>query len=230
MSTLDFYRKWAISYSNEPYLKRHDAVVMVEGKMDKPFWDAVFKHFSKQVRVITGAENAERQTGGKRECLKYLPHVGRRFFICIDSDYDYIKQAKPEYNAQNFVVQTYTYAIENHYLASKEGLQDFLKRYSNIIYGAFLAHLAADGSVNAFCESVALPNARDKALEELQRNMQKPPACANHRYAAQGLTADNVFLFMKAKMLMQMLNCGNELSFDHFPMDKIGEDIAEILT
>ena len=35
---------------------------------------------------------------------------------------------------------------------------------------------------------------------------------------------------MKAKMLMQPLRCGNDLSFEHFPMDKIQKDIAAILT
>lgn len=229
MPELDFYRKWAIYHSGEAQLKRLDAVAMVEGEADKLFWHAVFAHFSERVRVISGKDNTEKQAGGKRECLKYFPYLNRRFFICIDSDYDYIKQAQPEHNAQNFVVQTYTYAIENHYLASNEKLQDFLRRYSNTIYGVFLAHLTAGGSVNDFCKDVAVSNARDEALEKLRNNIREKPCADDNRYAAQGLTADNVYLFIKAKMLRQPLNCGDDLSFDHFPMDKIRSDIVEIL-
>jgi hypothetical protein len=230
MQKRDYYGKWAKSYSNTVYLKKLDAVVFVEGKTDKPFWEAVFAHFSKRVRVISGEDNVEKQASGKQECLRYLPHVKKRFFIAIDSDYDYIKQAHPEYNAQKFVLQTYTYAIENHYLASNDGLQDFLKRYSNIIYGVFLAHLAEGGSVNKFCKSVAIANARDESLEALRSKIrERQPSCADNPYAAQGLTADNVHLFIKAKMLKSALGCGSELSFNHFPMDKIQSDIAEIL-
>jgi hypothetical protein len=231
MSKHDFYRKWAAIHSGEVVLKKLDAVVFVEGETDKPFWKKVFTRASKQVRVIAGVDNVEKQASGKQECLKYLPHLSKRFFICIDSDYDYIKQVHPEYNAQNFVVQTYTYAIENHYLASNGERQDWLRRYSNIIYGAFLTHLEEGGSVNDFCESVKLSNARDESLEALRSRLQgNQPAYAANRYAAQGLTADNVYLFIKAKMLMQPLNCDNDLSFDHFPMDRIRKDIAEILT
>jgi hypothetical protein len=230
----DFYRKWAAVHSDEIYLERLDAVVIVEGETDVPFWEAVFAHASKRVRVITGTKDNEYQASGKRECLKYLQHLSNHFFICIDSDYDYIKQAHPEYNARNFVVQTYTYAIENHYLASNtdKGVQDFLRRYSRIIYGAFLAHLAAGGAVSAFCESVAPANARDESLEKLQNSIQatQPSYADSRRYAALGLTADNVYLFIKAKTLKQKLSCGNDLSFDHFPMDKVRSDIAQILT
>ncbi|MDR0566777.1 MAG: DUF4435 domain-containing protein [Prevotellaceae bacterium] len=237
MSKQDFYRKWAMSYSHEADLKKKlEAVVFVEGKDDKPFWEAVFMHASKQVRVITGVDNPENPASGKQERLKYFPHLNKRFFICIDSDYGYIKQAHPEYNAQNFVLQTYTYAIENHYLASNGKLQDFLKQHSSIIYGAFLAHLAAGTSVNKFCESVKPPDGRNESLDALQKNIREKQLpcvdnrCMDNRYAALGLAADNVYLFMKAKMLMQPLRCGNDLSFEHFPMDKIQKDIAAILT
>lgn len=231
MPELDYHRKWAAFHSNECLLKKLDAVVRVEGKTDKPFWEAVFAHFAKRVRVISGEHGSQKQPGGKQECLKYLPHLSNRFFICIDSDYDYVKQAQPAHNAKNFVLQTYTYAIENHYLASNNKLQGFLRQYSNAIYGAFLAHLTQGGSVNDFCKSVAIANARDESLAALRNKIRKKqPSCAGNRYAAQGLTADNVYLFVKAKKLKRALRCDNKLSFEHFPMNKIRGDIARILS
>jgi hypothetical protein len=232
----NFYRKWALYHDGEATLKRRDAVVLVEGKTDKPFWEKVFTHAQKQVRVLASVHvadttaattaNDNRQPGGKQACLKYLPYLGKRFFICIDSDYDYIRQAQPARNAQTFVLQTYAYAIENHYLASHHRLQGFLKKYSVIIYPAFLTHLATGSVMRDFLRDIALAGAHDKALDTLQRNLQaKYPDTRTDAPVTADLTPDNAYLFINAKMLKRTLQCGEELSFTHFPMNRIQADI-----
>jgi hypothetical protein len=66
-------------------------------------------------------------------------------------------------------------------------------------------------------------------LEVLQRRIKKrlPPHAPN-RYTASGLTAGNTYLYIKAKLLKSVLKCKENLSFGHFPMNKILEDAAGI--
>ncbi|MDR2802591.1 MAG: DUF4435 domain-containing protein [Prevotellaceae bacterium] len=234
MPKQDFYCKWAGFYAGEAALKKTDAVVLVEGKTDKPFWEKIFQHAQKCVRIMA-ANETKTETGGKVECLKYYCFLSKRFFICIDSDYDYILQSQPERHARNFVLQTYAYAIENHYLASNVGLQDFLKRYATIIYPAFLSHLATgsqmrDFNIRKFSKDIAFTDGHNDNLEVLQKKLQAkyPNAQPIATATAAGLTADNTYLFIKAKSLRGRLQCGDDLSFSHFPMNKIIEDIAVI--
>jgi hypothetical protein len=225
----EFFRQWANYYTNLSCLKRTAAVAFVEGKDDKPFWKKVFAHAGLQVLLFCGLDNAENKATGKQHCLKFLPYLNKRFILCIDSDYDYIKQRRPGYNAQKFVLQTYTYAIENHYLASNSDAQEFLKQYSNIIHNAFLAHLEGEEGAGVFSNLVAPYSPQEAALEELQEQLaQCLPAKKENNYAALGLTADNTYLFIKAKTLKHKLKCGSALTFSHFPMDKMKADIAVI--
>jgi hypothetical protein len=234
MPAHNFYRKWASFHVGEAALKKIDAVALVEGKADKPFWGKIFRHTKKQVRVIAGSDT-KTHTGGKQECLKYFPFLTEQFFICIDSDYDYIRQSQPAHHVRNFVLQTYAYAIENHYLAANAGLQDFLQKYSVIIHPAFLTHLAAGSKMQAFNrefnEDITFADRRTPALEALQKNIRaKYPAgtIANTTATAAGLVPDNTYLFIPAKILKHKLQCGDNLSFAHFPMNKIIDDIKTL--
>ena len=224
----NFYRKWARWYTDQTYLKRLDAIVHVEGETDKMFWKQALAHAGLNVRPVSGSDNREDQTSGKKQCLKYRPYLNPRFFICIDSDYDYLKQTQPQYGVKDFILQTYTYAIENHYLASNLSLQDFLRTYSRIIYPAFLLHLDNNSPIDEFCR-FSTPSANPAALEALQRRIKKRlPSHPPNRYTASGLTADNTYLYIKAKLLKSVLKCKEHLSFEHFPMNKILEDVAKM--
>jgi hypothetical protein len=224
----NFYRKWARWYSDQTYLKRLDAIVHVEGESDKMFWKQALARAGLTVRPVSGADNREDQTSGKKQCLKYRPYLNTRFFICIDSDYDYLKQTQPPYGPKDFILQTYTYAIENHYLASNPFLQGFLRDYSRIIYPFFLAHLDDNTPIDEFCR-LTVPSAAHTSLEALRRRIEKrlSPQAQNH-YAAAGLAADNAYLYIKAKLLKGVLKCKENLSFGHFPMNKVLEDAAVI--
>lgn len=238
MSAHSFYRKWARFYESETILKGVDAIVLVEGKTDKPFWEKVFHHAQKRVRLIAGSETKTR-TGGKQECLKYYPFLRRRFFICIDSDYDYILQTRSAHNIRHFVVQTYAYAIENHYLAANAGLQQFLQRYSAIIYPAFLHHLSLGPRMKEFNKDfntiTAFTDMRESSLIALQKNIQKRypnnlPITSTVTMAIDiGLCPDNTYLFIPAKILKHKLRCSDDLSFTHFPMNRILDDIRQLM-
>jgi trans-aconitate methyltransferase len=236
MPAQDYYRKWAAFHAGEAALKKMDAVALVEGKTDKPFWAQLFRHAQKKVRIIAGSDT-ETHTGGKQECLKYARFVSAHFCICIDSDYDYIRRRRPPAcKTPKGVLQTYAYAIENHYLAANAGLQDFLKKYSAVIYPAFLAFLAYGGRMaehsREFNSDIAFADRRDTTLDALQKNLREKYAGAvpGIPNAAAGLTAENTFLFIPAKTLKHKLQCGEELSFDHYPMTKIIDDIARLFT
>ena len=71
---------------------------------------------------------------------------------------------------------------------------------------------------------------KDTALEDLRKKVECYPDVMNS-YAESGLNADNVYLFMKAKILMNKTGTkhGDTLSFSHFPMDKILEDLEGIM-
>ncbi|MDR0729997.1 MAG: DUF4435 domain-containing protein [Prevotellaceae bacterium] len=237
MPAHNFYRKWARFYAGETALKKIDAVALVEGKTDKPFWGKIFHHTQNRVRIIAGSET-KTQTGGKQECLKYYPFLTRRFFICIDSDYDYVLQSQPAHNVRRFVLQTYTYAIENHYLAANAELQEFLKQYAAIIYPAFLSHLATGSKMKEFNKEfnalISFADRRESSLEALQKNIRKKypdalPLKPTTLIAGNaGLVPDNTYLFIPAKTLKHKLQCGDDLSFAHFPMNKIIDDISRL--
>ncbi len=223
-------QKWAKWYTNEANLKRVVAVALVEGKDDKSFWERIFTHTGISIRVHFGSE--QDLPDGKSYCLKYLPYVNSHFILCIDSDYDYIKQQRPDCCVGNFVLQTYTYAIENHYLASNAEILEFLQKYSAIIYPAFLAHLSArerGHCINDFCKEILPRSISDEALRELQKTISETyPSQKPNAYAASGLTADNTYLYIKAKQLKKHMHCDDNLLFTHFPMTKIKEDIVEL--
>jgi hypothetical protein len=228
MNEQKYHRRWALFYANEAAMKRIDAVAFVEGPTDRAFWRQIFEHAGLRVNVITGS-NSTNKPCGKQECLKYFPFLSKRFIICIDSDYDYLRQLYPQRNARHYVLQTYAYAIENHYLASHPGLRDFLRDYSRIIHQHFLRHLSEGDSINEFCEKVAPQNSRRESLTALQKYLGEDIApIPDKPYRALGLTPDTTYLYIKAKVLKGRLQCGNRLSFDHYPMEKILRDIRDL--
>ncbi|MDP4271602.1 MAG: DUF4435 domain-containing protein, partial [Bacteroidota bacterium] len=96
------------------------------------------------------------QATGVSHCLKFRPYLNRNYFICIDSDYRHLMQ-EAGFNPDNFIFQTYTYSIENHY-CYLEGLNgvceeatglpntifdfgEFLRTYSRTVYEVLIWHL-----------------------------------------------------------------------------------------
>ncbi len=130
--------------------------IFVENEDDVPFWSHVFRQFYIPIRIYPASKDSLAR--GKEIVLKNLDRAGEFLLLCVDSDYDYLlgetTERSKQLNNNPFIFQTYTYSIEN-YKCFPEGLyqvvvetslqdqqlfdfDDFIKRYSNIIYELFL--------------------------------------------------------------------------------------------
>ncbi len=156
----DFYRLAALNFAGTAAMNRYTAVVHVEGKTDIIFWNKIFYkyyprgkfHFIYYSKTFKNDEDST-IASGSTQCLNYKPYLSEKFFICIDSDYRYLQQEEG-INIKNYIFQTYTYSIENHYCYApilnkqlekasflKNNFFDFdifLKNYSNLIYEFFI--------------------------------------------------------------------------------------------
>ncbi len=155
-----YYKELALYYKNTAIMFRNDAAVHVEAAADESFWKKVFEHYhpDKTFNFITFSRTRENAIAtGCAMCLKYkdLGCLSKDFFICIDSDYRYLMRER-SINTKNFVFQTYTYSIENHWcypgginkvfesIGLKNNIFDFgtfLKSYSQALYELFMYHL-----------------------------------------------------------------------------------------
>ena len=116
-------------YRNLPLRDRSiRAVVHLEDAEDELFWNQqlqnaspAFYHFLAYSKNDKGNE-----VRGCEQCLRYLPYLTSRFFICIDSD---LRQLRGEegLSAENFIAQTYAYSWENHFCEA-EHLQERLTK------------------------------------------------------------------------------------------------------
>jgi hypothetical protein len=153
------YENLAFHYVNASILLKCTASVHVEDFDDAVFWEKTFTHFqpNKKFNFIWASNTLSgHETTGSAQCLKYKNYLSNRFFICIDSDYRYLLQDADTLN-HHFIVQTYTYSIENHlcYAAKLNAITEqctgfantvidfeaFLLAYSNAVYEAFIWHL-----------------------------------------------------------------------------------------
>ncbi len=224
-----YYEKWAKYFVNTTISKKLDTIAFVEGRSDKVFWGAVFAQAGIRAKLMSGDDTGS--ASGKNECLKYLPHISsKRFLICIDSDYDYLKPETPRYGTRQFVLQTYTYAIENHYLAITIEARDFLQTYSRIIFNAFLHHLSTNTHIRDFCNTTVPDNMSAGALENLQNRLETQyPEQLENTYTRAGLIPENTYLYIEAKLLCAKIPTNGYLSdFSYFPMNKIMADISAL--
>jgi hypothetical protein len=155
----EHYKLLTIDFKGQAKMRRCDAAVHVEAAQDQRFWDTMFHHFVPHQRfhfISHSRTWSGAQASGVTQCLSFQPYLSKDFFICIDSDYRYLMQEK-DINIRNYIFQTYTYSIENHYCAAqgldfvceratgeKNGIFNFelfLQRYSEIVFELFLWHI-----------------------------------------------------------------------------------------
>ncbi|MDL2228332.1 DUF4435 domain-containing protein [Bacteroidales bacterium OttesenSCG-928-K03] len=169
----EFYKLAAANYAGTAVIRKMTASVHVEGTSDIHFWKKVFKEFYPQGKFNFIAhsksynENRENNSmaSGSMHCLNYKPYLSDKFFICIDSDERYLREEQ-DINIKNYIFQTYTYSIENHYCFAPKlnygcliatgvdvkqylpiltknffDFRVFLKAYSNTIYELFIWHI-----------------------------------------------------------------------------------------
>ncbi len=147
----------ALDFANVPIIQRGvRASVHLEDWEDVLFWDTMIQRVQPgryNYLAYSKAEGGQRASGSSH-CMKYVGYTSNRFFVCVDSDMNYLMQT-PGMDASKYVAQTYTYSWENHY-AQADGLQqrlavvlprlqfdikDFLTQYSKIVYRPLLVLL-----------------------------------------------------------------------------------------
>jgi hypothetical protein len=155
-----YYRNCSLEYRNRAKMKRCRAAVHIEDENDKPFWSFVLNKYAPRYSFdfISYTRSSKNRASGSRICLKYkeLGCLSDEFLIAIDSDERYLLQEKDN-DAVHFVLQTYTYSIENHYcypstinqafiLKNKFNnasfdFDHFLTDFSKIIYPFYIYYL-----------------------------------------------------------------------------------------
>lgn len=177
-----------------PQQSNERVLVYVESDEDIAFWNYILSPFGKKHNLDFDIQNPN-QNGlekGKTAVLKFFPNVGSHLILCVDSDYDYLRQSATEtsrqLNENEFVFQTYTYAIENYfcYHESLDSLcvdatkndkklidtSKLVKVYSELIYELFVwsiyLNFNSDSEIfplSDFCDTI-------KVLDEADVNEQ----------------------------------------------------------
>lgn len=165
-------RKTILDHINSDYVEgwgslngKGRVVVYVEGWEDIAFWRSIFDDLEtpgqRKYEVMTPSRNDLAK--GKKVVLGFADRAGKNLILCVDSDFDYLfgdlTYQSRTVNNNPYVVQTYTYAIENLLcLPSSLGslatkitkndtpvfdFEEFFRRYSITIYPLFLWYIYA---------------------------------------------------------------------------------------
>ncbi|MDR2969835.1 MAG: DUF4435 domain-containing protein [Tannerellaceae bacterium] len=159
----EYYKTWAVYYRNRARIKKCRAAVHIEDKNDQPFWTHVFQQYMphESFDFIPYTRIAQNKETGSNVCLKYrdLGCLSQEFLIAIDSDERYLFKEK-KMDAVHYVLQTYTYSIENHYCNpltvnrafllrnrfenTSFDFERFLRTFSRTIYPSFIYYLYSE--------------------------------------------------------------------------------------
>lgn len=172
-----------------PKGSRRRVVAYVESYDDVAFWRLLLDEFeSDKVTFNIMLPSNGRLVRGKksalRECLRESS-LGRELIACVDSDYDYLMQgatmSSRDFLQSPYVVQTYTYAIENYLCYSGSlnqicvqctlndhrllDFEAFFELYSRIVYPLFVWNIwyyrkrrHGEFSMQEFNTTVAIDN------------------------------------------------------------------------
>ena len=154
----DFFKYAAMNFAGTAMMSGMTASVHVEGIDDIPFWRSVLGKFYPKGKfnfIAYSKTYSGSNASGSMHCLSYRNYLSDKFFICIDSDERYLS-GEPDIDIKHFILQTYTYSIENHYCyapklnmacSKSAGIRNdifdfvsFFTDYSRIIYDIFIWH------------------------------------------------------------------------------------------
>lgn len=145
-----------------PRKTRRKIIAYVESYEDVGFWKELLGEFETDERYFqVMLPSATSLTKGKKMVLMNTlntTELGKSLIACVDSDYDFLMQKKTatsrKINENQYIFQTYAYAIENywcyadslHNVVVQSTLNDrhlvdfnkFFRRYSEITYPLFL--------------------------------------------------------------------------------------------
>lgn len=137
-------------------LAGYDICFRVEDAVDIAFWQKLLapKVRDKKVKFFPFVQSGSKRITGKSYIMKHQSQANASYILCVDSALDRIL-GKKEFDAEHYILQTYTYSWENHHCWSK-ALQStwmpwqknvefdftvFLSALSSVIYDAFVLML-----------------------------------------------------------------------------------------
>lgn len=192
--------------------------VYVEAYDDIAFWT---KEFSKEFKIeeidVCTISNIE-GSSGKCEIIKFVKdktlELGKNLLVAVDSDYDYILDKETDFYESDFVFQTYVYAIENIFWNPKN-IDLACTCAARIKVETKLLERATSWSLNVYNEFVSQLNTGSPDKDTIRQITLKIkesneipkvfPEC-DVDYSHKGLTATNVFLYIRGHDLESYLN------------------------
>lgn len=228
---------FALDLKNALLFNKKDAVVLTEDKDDADFWQGIFARFAPQLKLefYTGTLPLEdnKNATGRKAVLAYQNFTDTQFLLCVDSDYHYLLE--DDTITSSFVFQTYVYAIENYQcfapslkqicreVAQTEDetidFEDFLQRYSEIIYDLFVISSLDTAEIEAIWNIISLKgyfDVADKGKKELKmlkeivekkyhevkiRFLESDISTQKIHFEQKGLLPKDTYLFIRGKNL-----------------------------
>lgn len=143
----------ARNLSASTVLAGYDICFRVEDAVDIAFWQQLLAPSvkGKKVKFFPFVQSGNKRITGKSYIMKHQSEANERYVLCVDSDLDRIL-GKECFDAEHYILQTYTYSWENHH-CWYESLQTawlpwqqkvafdfsvFLPALSSVIYDAFV--------------------------------------------------------------------------------------------
>lgn len=226
--------------------------VWVEDEFDTPFWYDLLTSFNSIYKFeITPYDNGN-ISKGKSNILAHANSLGRRFIACVDSDYNYLIDTTDEAQtifSSSFILHTYVYSIENYLCHAKtlgkvcvnstmltsdfEKVEQFIVKYSEIIYPVFIWHLFSISKCNiigfdmkqfsgytSINKIVTANFTIENYLDDLTKKIYRKHSVLSIQYRhkleeievfkeemrLKGLTPENCYLFIQGHLLFDSLS------------------------
>lgn len=184
----EFWQQSALDLTAGRLLLGLDFRVIVEDSEDVLFWQLVISQSiqGKKYDFVSGSQSPSGNLmHGKTHCLNYFGSLSPHLLAAVDSDFDYLRD-NLSLSATNYVLQTYTYSIENHYSHSSTlqkqwqiisdstfEFKTFLQKLSLILYRPLIHLLMSIEKNDCLLTPSMLRNALmgfQKKLSDLENN------------------------------------------------------------
>ena len=127
-------------------LAGYDICFRVEDAVDITFWQKLLapKTKEKKVKFFPFVQSGCKRITGKSYIMKHQAQANENYILCVDSDLDHIL-GKEGFDAEHYILQTYTYSWENHYCWSQSLQSTWMQWQKNVEFdfATFLSGLSA---------------------------------------------------------------------------------------
>lgn len=127
-------------------LAGYDICFRVEDAVDITFWQKLLapRIKEKKVKFFPFVQSGCKRITGKSYIMKHQAQANENYILCVDSDLDHIL-GKEGFDAEHYILQTYTYSWENHYCWSQSLQSTWMQWQKNVEFdfATFLSGLSA---------------------------------------------------------------------------------------